>query len=369
MSRVSDSEIDRIKQGLTDLGDAIFQLAKAEAPVPEITDRSISGNAIHGGIINKFHSVGIRDDSTRLVVVVDNNGILTDNIDVENIVGDTNVSGSLTVEGAITARSLHVDELTADVRQERTSPLEFVETDSDTVINKGLLWRGKDRTRQFVLKPNALYSSDPIDLHRDSFYSIDGIKVVDMNELGPTVSKSSLTQVGALQNLVVEGNMNIDQYVFWNGDYMRLGIGTETPNGTFGMVQDNAEFIIDTEGDQATFGTYTTTDLNIITDNAVRINVSATGKVTIGSDIESKTKVVGKLGVNINNPDADISTAGPVRFEGKLFEVADAIPTSGTYSKGDIVWNTDPKPTGYVGWICIKEGTPGVWKSFGQISS
>ena len=26
--------------------------------------------------------------------------------------------------------------------------------------------------------------------------------------------------------------MNIDQYVFWNGDYMRFGIGTETPNAT-----------------------------------------------------------------------------------------------------------------------------------------
>ena len=39
------------------------------------------------------------------------------------------------------------------------------------------------------------------------------------------------------------------------------------------------------------------------------------------------------------------------------------------YKKGDIVWTNDPKPTGFVGWVCIKEGTPGEWKAFGNISS
>jgi hypothetical protein len=150
---------------------------------------------------------------------------------------------------------------------------------------------------------------------------------------------------------------------------MRFGIGTETPNGTFGIVQDDAEFIIDTEGKKATFGTYTTTDLEVITDNTTRIAISATGKVTIGADASAKTTVKGKLGVNVNNPTADIETAGPVSFEGKRFEVGSSAPTSGAYRIGDIVWNSQPRPTGYVGWICTKEGTPGVWKTFGPISS
>lgn len=370
-NNVSDQEIERIRQGLTDLGDAIFQLSRAEAPDPEIKDRSLSGNKIHGGMITEFRSVGIRDDSTRLIVVVDDNGILTDNIDVETIVGGATVTGDLIVEGEVRARKLHVDELTADVRQERTSSLEFVENKNDSIHGKGLLWRGPERTRQLTLKngPDRVWSSEPIDLHRDSYYSIDNVSVLSFGALGSTVTKSNLTQVGVLQNLAVEGNFNIDQYVFWNGDFMRFGIGTETPNGTFGIVQDNAEFIIDAEGDQVTLGTYTTTDLNIVTDNAVRINVSATGKITIGSDTSSKTTVKGKLGVNVNNPDADIATAGPVSFEGKRFEVGVEIPKTGSYKKGDVVWNTDPKPTGFVGWICIKEGTPGIWKSFGQISA
>ena len=39
------------------------------------------------------------------------------------------------------------------------------------------------------------------------------------------------------------------------------------------------------------------------------------------------------------------------------------------YRQGDIVWNTSPRPTGYVGWICTQAGTPGIWKTFGQIAS
>lgn len=371
MSNVSEPEIQRIRQGLADLGDAIYQLSRTEAPSPVINNRSLSGDVIHGGTITSFQSQGIKDDSTRLVVVVDDDGIVTDRIDVDTIAGDTTVSGNLTVQGDITAHKLHVNELTADIRQERASSLEFTSENGDTINGKGLAWRAQDKTQQFIYKPgpDRLFSTMPIELNANNYYSIDGVSVLGMNELGPTVTHSSLTQVGVLQNLAVEGNMNIDQYVFWNGDYMRFGIGTETPNGTFGIVQDDAEFIIDTEGKTATFGTYTTADLKVITDNATRIEVTATGKITIGSDSESKTNVKGKLGVNVNNPTADIETAGPVSFEGKRFEVAASYPTNGSYRLGDIVWNSNPKPTGYVGWICVREGTPGIWNTFGQIAT
>ena len=367
MSNVSDPEIQRIRQGLGDLGEAIYQLSRAEAPTPEISNRSLTGDAIHGGKITAFQSEGIRDDSTRLVVVIDNDGIVTDKIDVETIAGDTIVDGNLTINGAITATSLHVNELTADIRQERSSSLEY----TDDVYNKGLVWRTPNGSKQFTLKPqpDRLWSDLPLDVHRNSYYGIDNVSVLTMNELGPTVTHSSLTQVGVLQNLAVDGNFNIDQYVFWNGDFMRFGIGTETPNGTFGIVQYDAEFIIDTDGKKATFGTFTTAYLEVITDNTKRLSISSTGKVTIGSDSNSKTNIKGKLGVNVENPTADIETAGPVSFEGKLFEVAASHPTSGSYRLGDIVWNSQPKPTGYVGWVCTKAGTPGLWKTFGQIAT
>jgi Pectate lyase superfamily protein len=46
-----------------------------------------------------------------------------------------------------------------------------------------------------------------------------------------------------------------------------------------------------------------------------------------------------------------------------------AIPTSGTYAKGDRIWNTNPVAGGSEGWVCITAGSPGVWKTFGSIGA
>ncbi len=42
-----------------------------------------------------------------------------------------------------------------------------------------------------------------------------------------------------------------------------------------------------------------------------------------------------------------------------------------TYKRGEIVYNTNPSPGSYVGWICTQEGTPGpgTWKGFGLIEN
>jgi hypothetical protein len=46
---------------------------------------------------------------------------------------------------------------------------------------------------------------------------------------------------------------------------------------------------------------------------------------------------------------------------------ASAPPTSGTWEINDIVYNTNPTPGGYIGWVCVAAGTPGTWKGFGAI--
>jgi hypothetical protein len=46
----------------------------------------------------------------------------------------------------------------------------------------------------------------------------------------------------------------------------------------------------------------------------------------------------------------------------------DAAPTTGTWKRGDIVWNTEPSAGGTAGWICTTAGTPGTWKTFGDIA-
>lgn len=53
---------------------------------------------------------------------------------------------------------------------------------------------------------------------------------------------------------------------------------------------------------------------------------------------------------------------------GKLIAYSKAIPTLGTWKKGDIIYNTNPTSGSYLGWICTADGTPGTWKGFGEIS-
>jgi len=46
----------------------------------------------------------------------------------------------------------------------------------------------------------------------------------------------------------------------------------------------------------------------------------------------------------------------------------EAAPTTGTWGRQDIVWNSTPTAGGAVGWVCVVAGSPGTWKAFGSIS-
>ena len=114
-----------IRKSLENLADAIEQIDNRPAPAPVINDRSLSGNKINGGIITNFSSVGIADNSTKRILVVTDTGIKVSNANIDKISNDLQIKGSLNVDGEIFAKKLHVDEITADLRNERTSPLEF----------------------------------------------------------------------------------------------------------------------------------------------------------------------------------------------------------------------------------------------------
>ena len=377
MKQLDPNKVRIAVEGLPILAEVVDALSSIDntPDLSKLALNSLSGDLIQGGTITKFASTGIKDESSRLVVFVNNDGIVTDTIDVETLVGETNVAGDLKVDGEIYAKKLHVDEVTADVRNERSGPLEFNDADGN-IYNKGLLWLQKDKpTKQLVYRPNPdrLWSSDSIDLHADAAYFVNGNYVLNKDSLGPDIKTSSLKQVGTLNDLKVKGNVSLSQHLFWNADADRLGLGTEAPNGAIGVMGFDSEFVIDVDQPQIRVGTYTTHDLEIITDDTPRIIVSANGKIHLGAKGQDSARVTvhGKLGVGVNTvaDDTDLAVAGPIRFENKKFQVGSGTPSTGQFRKGDIVWNDDPKPTSYIGWVCVREGTPGEWKPFGQISS
>ncbi len=77
------------------------------------------------------------------------------------------------------------------------------------------------------------------------------------------------------------------------------------------------------------------------------------------SEVASQPKLL------INN---DQRPAGP--FVGqKSIVVLDAVPSSESWQKGDIVLSQIPEAGGNIGWVCIEEGTPGTWRPFGKIDN
>jgi hypothetical protein len=46
-----------------------------------------------------------------------------------------------------------------------------------------------------------------------------------------------------------------------------------------------------------------------------------------------------------------------------------AAPTTGTWIRGSIAWNTTPSAAGTPGWVCVTAGTPGTWKAMANLAA
>lgn len=358
-----------IRKSLETLADAIEAIANQPVPTPHINDRELSGNKINGGRITNFSSVGIKDEAKNFVLTVKDDGIHVDTAHIATVANTLKVKGSLDVDGEIFARKLHVDEVSADIRNERTTPLEF-KSENGSVVGKGLLWTGGKYTKQLVMQgePDRLWSTEHIDLHKDKEYRIGNETVINSSSLGTGIVNSNLKKIGTLEKLRVSGPVNIDDAVFYDPNTQRFSIGTEDASGMLTLDSWDHQFIVDpTEDKKWKVGTYTTSELQIVTDDTARIVIGSNGNIVVNN----KTSFINKVGIGVKNftEDADLTVAGAIRFQEKKFEVASAIPSAGTYRKGDIVWNSNPQPSGYIGWVCIREGSPGEWKPFAQISA
>lgn len=59
-------------------------------------------------------------------------------------------------------------------------------------------------------------------------------------------------------------------------------------------------------------------------------------------------------------------TSPVIQTKGAFTGWAAAIPVSGTWKRGSILWNVQPAALTPVGWVCVSEGTPGVWEPIGS---
>lgn len=86
----------------------------------------------------------------------------------------------------------------------------------------------------------------------------------------------------------------------------------------------------------------------------------------------------GNLGVGLNTaPTEKLHVLGFGRFTDGLklgannnqMIYGNAEPSVGSWIRGDIIFSDSPSTSGFIGWVCVADGDPGTWKTFGAISA
>jgi hypothetical protein len=172
---------------------------------------------------------------------------------------------------------------------------------------------------------------------------IDHNEVLWKDRLGNSVTKSKLQEVGVLKELNVADTLQ----VFKN----KVGVGLFEPVGPFGVAKEGIEISVNVKGDTGFVGTVDSTPFSIGVSNEPTLYVSHDNKI----------------GIKVKKPKADLDVAGYIRYQGQTQQYLEHSPANGTWSQGDIVWNTQPQKGSVLGWVCVKAGAPGTWRPFVSI--
>jgi hypothetical protein len=287
--------------------------------------------------------------------------IITDNtvrITAKNN-GEIHIGNEATKTGVLRVfGTIHADNLVTDTRLDRSSPLEFKTGRGQEIYGLGLQWIGTGDPRQLVMVagPDRLFSTESIDIARGQAYYANGKAVLSENTLGESVTQSTLTSVGSLESLTVQGDTKL--------------IGELAVHGTaffkIAAIKGNLNTVSVNE-----YGVNATTNVAVKVAEA-DVFYADGNEIVVGNRANTRrqVKMFGPVSVNVNTPDTtvDLEVQGDVSFGGKKFITGNTEPKQGVYTKGDICWNQDPGEHNFVGWICVASGTPGTWLPFGAIT-
>jgi cytoskeletal protein CcmA (bactofilin family) len=254
--------------------------------------------------------------------------------------------------------TLQVDTVVSDSRIDRYSPLEFKASKDQEIYGQGLQWTGTGSMRQFVMRasPDRLWSTESIELSEEKSFYIGGVPVLSSKGIGSTVTQSNLSKLGTLEDLNVDGEATF---------FSRINASRAVINAKTIVFNDGDEFVISNSTLSAS------RNFSIVANGSESFYADQQ-QIAIGNKDHANraVKVFGQVSIGVNNPDTDVdlSVKGNIKFADKKFVTGNSAPTQGTFSKGDICWNSNPTPSNYVGWVCMESGAPGAWLPFGLIT-
>lgn len=247
------------------------------------------------------------------IFTIENDKVVIKKLALEELAGDLTVSGTLTVDNLVVKNAPEVTEsVSADFGN-------WAVKEEVDLLTKGLSWSWVNGTVHLgYRRNNRLWTSGNMDLDQNRSYMIDGVTVLSANELSSQVTKSNLKQVGTLKSLQVTGDTALAEVAYFNSGLGRMGINTDAPNGTVSIVDNNVEVVIGSPRDGiAELGTYTNSDLEIITDNTPRITVKTGGQVVFGNPATNNAdvRIYGTLHVETVVSDNRVDRYQPLEFK------------------------------------------------------
>jgi hypothetical protein len=193
----------------------------------------------------KFRSQGIEDLATKETLVI--------------------TDGKITVNNVQAAESVSV-----------------VAQNFNDLEGKGFTWSDGRKSKGFSYRNNTVNLNLSLNLTEDQSLKIAETDILNLTELGSTVTKSNLKVLGTLKSLKVAGNAELSEVLYVSGDSNRVGINTDSPRLALGLKENNVELALgSSKSDSASIGTVSSSHLDIITDNTPRITVYRTGEVRI----------------------------------------------------------------------------------------
>ena len=269
-----------------------------------------------------------------------------------DIVGNTSIRSNLTVAGTITADTINVKHIVTE--NGSATPGEWTVNTEAELNGKGFSWTYGDGSTQLIYRTgNRLWCNSDIDLSADSSYKIDNTEVISANALGSSIISSNLRSVGSLNSLTVLGDTNIGEFAFFNTVYNRLGIGTDEPNSSISIIDNNVEISIGSpKYGLANIGTYSNHDVAIITDNTARITIKNNGEVQIGDEINKSAtlRVFGSIVADNIVTDTRVERSSPLEFK--------AAVDGSIYGKG-LIWTG----SGYTRQLVMMPEPDRLWTS------
>ena len=252
-----------------------------------------------------------------------------------------------------------------------------------------------------IVSNNAIYATDTENrngIRVESDYTIISNNIVS-NHTSPNPIGVAWAEGATAENILITGNvvtkctftgamiwLNVTGKRIVVTNNLLSGIGTGgSANGILMLdanrTTDTDNLIIDgnvIEGTDITNGIFVwLTVVNVlnmtIKDNKITNDSGSVNGIRMNTTRILSGEVVNNIMKGVTYPYSN-KAIDTCRFYGNTNNYANidmlaAAPTTGTWARGEYVYNSAPAASGNVGWICVTAGTPGTWKTWGTIGA